>query len=75
MKAENNYFKSKKSLIVEAYEKHKKKKDIIHEDDFFCHTQDDTDFLKKANRMLLMVRVLTSIPLIILLATLAYLYF
>ena len=74
MKAENNYSKSKKSLIVEAYERYKNKKDVAYEGDFFCHTQDDVDFLKKANRMLFVVRVLTSIPLIVLLVTLAYLY-
>ena len=64
---------SRKSMLVDAYNKYKQSRRAFYEDDFFYYNLDDDEFDLKIRSIEKALRFVTSIPTIATAALLAYL--
>ena len=73
MERDKQKYQSRKSLLVEAYNKHKYSKNVFYEDDFFIYDMEDAKFAEILRSLEKKLRMVASLPTIIVAAFLAYL--
>lgn len=74
MKTETSKYKSRKSMLVEAYNNHKRRKEHpVYEDDFFFYDLSDDELIEKLDDLGNKVKLIASLPSILSAAFLAYL--
>ena len=74
MKTEASKYKSRKSMLVEAYNSHKRRTERpIYEDDFFIYDLNEDELMEKLDDLGNKVKLIASLPSILSAAFLAYL--
>lgn len=74
MKTETSKYKSRKSMLVEVYNSHKRRNERpIYQDDFFLYDLSDDELMEKLDDLGNKVKLIASLPSILSAAFLAYL--